>query len=138
MSYIEGTIDINTLIRDQVVHEFLHLYLNNAVYGQNELIEELASQKDIKEYVGELYWNMPWHRAVDENIVRAVETRVYAQFYNNEDNAYREIIQKEIEIGGFTYVDRVYQSLENYENNRDIYNDLDLYIPAMIKELFTE
>jgi hypothetical protein len=67
------------MIIENAIYEYLHMYINPSVQNNEELIQSLRNGKDVKEYVSQMYQDFPWNRVVDENIVRAVETRVYAK-----------------------------------------------------------
>lgn len=128
--------DINQTI-STTIHEFLHNYINLPVYNQNKLIEKLTYNERKEDYANSMYQYMPWHRIVDENIVRAAETAIYAKIYNDKEKAFNEILKKEIEFGGFKNVERVYKALDEYQNNREQYKSIDDYIPYLISVLFS-
>lgn len=67
------------------------MYINEPVYQHKQLIDELTQDKNKIDYGGSLYRYMDWHRIVDENIVRAVETSIYSKIYNDPDHAYEKI-----------------------------------------------
>lgn len=123
---------------ENAIHEYLHMYINSGVERQESLIQSLVSDKKVTDYVGSLYQNMPWNRVVDENIVRAVETRIYAQVLDNGHKAYEQILKKEIEWGGFKKVGKLYKTLKDYEENRDKYPIIDDYMPELINGLLKE
>jgi len=129
---------INQFI-ETTVHEFLHKYINQPVYELDETILELAKDKSKDDYAGnnQLYQMMDWHRLVDENIVRAVETSIYADIYNDRDKAYDEIMRKEVEFGGMQHLPKLYDSLEQYENNRETYTNISSYLYELIRVLFS-
>ena len=84
---------------ETAIHEYLHMYINQPVEEQKQLIDQLAAGKDKIIYGGKMYQYMDWHRIVDENIVRAVETRIYGKVYNNTNRAYEQVLKKEVEWG---------------------------------------
>lgn len=112
-------------------HEALHMFINQGVERQSQLIEALAKDKNPSDYTSSQYTNMPWHRIMDEAIVRAVQARIYGIIYQNPETAYQEILAKEIQAG-FKNLDAAYHSLEAYETNRDIYPKIDDYLEELI------
>lgn len=121
---------------ETAIHEYLHMYINQPVEEQKQLIDQLATGKEKIIYGGKMYQYMDWHRIVDENIVRAVETRIYGEVYNNKNKAYEEVLKKEVEWGGFTKVRNIYEVLDEYEDDRKQYISINAYIPKLIDELF--
>ena len=121
---------------ETAIHEYLHMYINPPVEEQKQLIDRLATGKDKIIYGGKMYQHMDWHRITDENIVRAVEARIYGEVYNNTNRAYEEVLKKEVEWGGFTKVRNIYEILDEYEDNRKQYLSINAYIPKLIEELF--
>lgn len=121
---------------DNAIHEYLHMYINKGVEEQDKLIQSSTSDKNVNDYVGELYNYMPWNRIIDENIVRAVQTRIYSEVLGDEAKAYAQILEKEVKWGGFQKVQKVYDALEKYETNRTEYKTIDDYMPLMIEALF--
>jgi hypothetical protein len=80
---------------------------------------------------------MPWNRIVDENFVRAIQGRIYANAFD-ENRAWDEVLDKEIRFGGFTRLEDIYNKLEEYEENRAEFNSIDNFVPELSKELFRE
>ncbi|MEA4963591.1 DUF4932 domain-containing protein, partial [Lutispora sp.] len=80
--------------------------------------------------------HMDWHRIADENIVRAVEARIYGEVYNNTNRAYEGVLKKEVEWGGFKKIRNIYEILEEYEDNRKQCLSINDYVPKLIEELF--
>lgn len=120
------------------IHEFLHNYINQPVYEQNDSIQNLAKDRNKADYAGTnaMYQTMDWHRIVDENIVRAVETAIYANVYHDRAQAYEQVMKKEVEFGGMLGLPRLYEALETYEKNRDLYASIADYLPMLIDSLF--
>ena len=102
--------DIKMLL-NTTIHEFLHLYINDEVATLQEKINQLAQGKTKQDYASSLYNNMPWYRIVDENLVRVIETYLYAQSYEDEEQAYKEILEPEIKAG-FYYGDELYKAVK--------------------------
>lgn len=131
------TYDIGQFVETSI-HEFLHNYINQPVYEQNDNIQNLANDRNKADYAGTspMYQTMDWHRIVDENIVRAVETAIYANVYHNREQAYEQIMKKEVELGGMLRLPRLYEALKTYEKNRDSYASIADYLPVLIDSLF--
>lgn len=129
-------LDINQMI-NTTVHEFLHNYINQPVYEQNTLITELSQEKNKTDYTNGMYAAMEWHRIVDESIVRVVETAIYKNVYKDSQKAFNEILKKEIEYGGMFQLEKMYNTLNEYENNRSKYTKIDDFIPELIKIMFS-
>lgn len=126
--------DFNKIIED-LIHESLHTYINNGVAENNDLISELSQNKNTKDYCSSMYYNFPWNRIADENIVRAVETAIYKNVYNNEEQAINQILNKEV-LNFNKNIKSLYDSLELYESDRNKYKTIDDYIPKLITTLF--
>lgn len=124
-------------IINTTIHEFLHTFINQPVYEQNDYIIKLS--KDLKKsgYIGPMYQNMEWHRIVDENIVRVVETAIFSDVMKDEKTAFDLILKKEIQFGGMPRLEDMYQSLSLYEADRDKYKTIDLYLPSLIAIMFS-
>lgn len=113
-------------------HEALHMFINQGVENQAQLIESLAKDKSPSDYASSQYTNMPWHRITDEAIVRAVQARIYGIVHKDPEYGYQEILSKEINAG-FQNLDTIYHSLEEYETNRSQYPTIDDYLPKLIE-----
>lgn len=138
MSWNTGKIDVDFVVANSI-HEFFHNYINRYVQARSSMIEGLAKKKDKKDFGGYgPYATMPWFRLVDENMVRAVETRIYADIFGDDQQAYDYILKEQVERNNFASSLRMYNVLPEYEQNRDKYPSLDLYMDPLIKALFTE
>lgn len=126
--------DINQTV-SSVLHETLHSYINNPVANSKSLISELTAYKEKQDYAHQMYQSMPWNRIIDENLVRAVQGRIYKNVLG-EERAMNEIIDIQIKYGGFKNLKAVYDKLEEYEKGRESYPMIDDFIPELIKELF--
>ena len=122
-------------IIENAVHEYLHCYINPLVEEKANLVKTLYSNEKKSDFAGEVYQNMDWNRVIDENIVRAVSTRIIARVTGNEKKAYEDIMRREIEFGGFSKVQNIYDILKNYEDNRKEYESIDCYTEQMIEAL---
>lgn len=117
----DGNFNVNQLF-ESYQHEALHMYINQGVERQGQIIDTLSKDKNPSDFASSQYVNMPWHRITDEAIVRAVQARIYDQ----------EILSKEIQAG-FRNLDAIYDSLEEYENNRNKYPKIDDYLVNLIE-----
>lgn len=122
---------INTMI-----HEFLHSYINPPVYEHNDKILSLAENKEKTNYAGAMYQDMEWHRIVDENIVRVVETRIFGSVLNDQEKAFDYILDKEIKFSEMPKLQQLYDALPKYEQHRDTYQTIDTFIPDLISVMF--
>ncbi|HEX2946686.1 MAG TPA: stalk domain-containing protein [Clostridia bacterium] len=118
------------------VHEFLHSYINTPVSSNNQLISSLSQSKNKSDYISQFYVDkgFPWNRISDENIVRAVEARIFKSIFG-ESEAMTRIINPETR-NGFRKVGTLYNKLNDYEQNRSSYPMLDDFTPELLKEFF--
>jgi hypothetical protein len=117
-----------------MIHEFLHSYINGSV----ESIVKNKTQNGQKSYSltdNRMYKNMPIHRQTDEYLVRAIEGRIYTQVFG-EAYAFDQLMNKEIKFGGFENLALVYNYLEKYESNREVYKSMDDFLPEVVEYLF--
>ncbi|WP_105615284.1 DUF4932 domain-containing protein [Vallitalea okinawensis] len=123
--------DIDFMV-ESAIHEYLHSYINKPVAEQREHINALMTNIDKKIFMkNPMYQGMPYHRIFDEYFVRAIEGRIYKETFD-EKKALNTIIHKEVEYGGFNQLMGLYQELDNYEENRDTYTDMDTFLPSLI------
>lgn len=126
--------DINFMV-ESAIHEYLHSYINKPVADQAELINDLMLGEDKKKFMtNPMYQNMPLNRIFDEYFVRAIEGRIYKMTFD-EKTAFNTIIHKEVQYGGFNQLMGLYQELENFENRKDTYTDIDEFLPSLIELL---
>ena len=118
------------------IHEFLHNFINQPVYEQNELILKLSENKQKSDYTNTIYKNMPWNRIADETIVRVVETAIYEKVLQNKQKAFELILEKEIAYSGMPNLQKMYDALKTYESNRDKYKTISDFLPKLITILF--
>lgn len=118
------------------IHEFLHNFINQPVYEQNELILKLSKDKQKSDYTNAIYENMPWNRIADETIVRVLETEIYKNVLQDEQKAIALILEKEIEYSGMPNLQKMYNALKIYENDRNKYKTIDDFLPKLITVLF--
>ena len=131
-SFIDGTLDMRQILETSI-HENLHLFLNSAIAEKSELIATLAQSLNPADFTSQMYAGMPWHRIVDEAIVRAVQAGIYRQVYNDSERAYNELLVKEIGAG-MANLDRMYEALLLYESDRSTYPSIDYYLDTLIHE----
>lgn len=124
-------------IMNTTIHEFLHTFINQPVYEQNEYILQLTKDLKKSSYIGPMYQNMEWHRIVDENIVRVVETAIFSDVMDNKQMAFDFILKKEIQFGGMPKLEGMYDSLSLYEADRDKFKTIDSYLPDLITIMFS-
>jgi len=121
-----------------LVHEILHCYINEHVHKYEDYIlqnVEMFNWHKSEFNTRAPYANMDWHRIFDENLVRAVQAKIYYTFFKSED-AIDYILRDEYEIGGFKKAYDFYDSLDAYEISRNIYDGIKEYIPQIINKVF--
>lgn len=119
------------------VHELLHSYINQPVFEQRELISSLSQGQEKTAYTSApMYQGMEWDRIVDEHVVRAVETAVFRRVLQDEEKAFDSILKREIELGGMTKLQAMYETLPAYEAAREEYPSIDAYLPQIIEAMF--
>uniref|UniRef100_S0DDY5 DUF4932 domain-containing protein n=1 Tax=termite gut metagenome TaxID=433724 RepID=S0DDY5_9ZZZZ len=122
---------------ETTVHESLHPFINPGVERQQELIQSLSHDKNPGDYVPSHHTWMPWHRMTDEAIVRAVQARIYGAVSQDYEGLAKQILDKETR-GGWANLLALYSILENYENNRTQYPQIDSFLPILISQYFKE
>ncbi|MFO7574755.1 MAG: DUF4932 domain-containing protein [Bacteroidales bacterium] len=125
-------------IRNLIWHEFAHSYTNPLAEKYRTEMEESSSLfEPIKDYMARSgYPN--WINCVDEHIVRAINIRLCAREIS-DDEAQRlfELDKK----AGFVFVEQIAELLKEYEENRNLYPDINHFYPriiAMFNELSAE
>lgn len=122
-------------IMENMIHEYLHCYINPYVESKMEMIDNLYMNEKKSDYTSGGYLNMSWNRIIDENIVRAMSTRIIGHVIGDEEKAYNQIMRREIEFGGFARVNNIYNILPIYEEHREKYTEIGEYIEPMIETL---
>jgi hypothetical protein len=130
-----GDFNINSITTTSL-HEYLHNFINIPVNENISLINSLTRDKDQAKYCSSLYYKFPWNRITDESFVRAIEARLYKNVIS-EDFAISNIINRETK-NGFVYTQALYDKLDEYEKNREIYPTINDFIPQLINELYTK
>ena len=123
-----GDMDIEAVVLDSF-HWCWDAYISmfRRFQGSSNMINELAQGSDVKDYVNS---NWPWWRVAYENVSQALTAKICA------DRA--DAILENAKNSGLKNVMRPYNALTVYEQNRDEYPTLDLYIDELIKALFVE
>lgn len=118
---------------ETVIHEYIHLYINRPIEKLTNKICRNISKYHTQITDNPMYKNMALYRQVDEYLVRAIEGRIYRSIMD-EQVALNRILKKEIQQG-FPKLMEPYQLLEEYENGRDVYTDIDSFLPILIEKL---
>ena len=72
-----------------------------------------------------------WETSLNEHIIRALTSR-FSYLENNLSGKNALLKEKE---DGFIYIDKLFEKLEEYEDNRDKYPTIDSFYPELIKSL---
>ncbi|MCL2411633.1 MAG: DUF4932 domain-containing protein [Treponema sp.] len=115
------------------LHEFGHSFLGfldtDNISIRKALEESEYLMEPIREKVGTGYpW---WAVAAEELILRAIVIRMLA---DNQGSDTAELLRLEYDQG-FIYIHTVYNLLQKYIDNREIYPTFDDFIPVLIREL---
>lgn len=120
------------VLTETMIHEFLHFHVN---VGSQSALHDLKSKgysfKD-KLVAKGMYSEMPLETQLNEYLVRAVEARIYKAVYG-EIYTFSNLMEKEINFGGFDRLLTVYDAFSKYESNRGKYPTLEDYLPEVVK-----
>lgn len=114
---------------ETTIHESLHPFINPGVEQQQELIQQLGGNKNPADYTFSIYVNMPWYRITDEAIVRAVQARIYRDAAQGNETEAKQLLDRQT---GIANLYRIYDSLADYESQREKYPSLDDYLKILI------
>ena len=105
-----------------VIHEFLHSIINPITTKYNIFTNEsnYFEKNDMLSLSG--YGND--YCLINETIIRAITIKLYGEIMKEID--IDELLNKEY-TQGFIYIKDVYKKLSEYENNRQIYLDIDSF-----------
>lgn len=121
--------------RDLVIHEFCHSFITDFI--STAKWKEKIKQTDSL-YVTKLDSMMKpqgyqgWWSFVNEHLVRVGEIRVAKEMGVESLEKMREYNVYE---NGFILIPEAEKLMEQYENNRDIYKNIELFIPQLIDQL---
>lgn len=124
----DGNFHIQDML-ETTIHESLHPFINPGVELQQELIQSLAGNKNPADYTSSIYVNMPWYRITDEAIVRAVQARIYREAGHGDGTAAKQLLDRQT---GIANLYPIYDSLAEYESNREEYPCIDDYLQVLI------
>lgn len=115
-----------------LLHEFSHPYVN----PQTEVREDVVKKTEnlftpIKDQMARQAYNM-WEVCLNEHIVRANTIYMMSSLYGGD--IAEQLIQEEIKKG-FVYIEPIYESIKNYENNRDKYKDFTIYFDTLMSDI---
>ena len=112
-----------------VVHEFCHPYINPLVARSKELLKE-SGEKLYSYNKAELAKTgcLAWDHMMNEYLVRACVIQYLHSKKNNR--AIRNQIRSD-ENQGYTGIQSLVDLFEEYEGNRDVYPNLDSFIPRI-------
>ena len=117
-----------------IIHEFCHSYINPLIISKPEEFKAigdaiLETQYEAMRNNGYDVWNV----VLNEYLVRACTIKFLKA---NEGNEEVERNIKNDKLNGFVEIEGLVQLLEEYENNRNEYPDIESFLPE-IKKYFT-
>jgi len=112
-----------------ILHEFAHSFVNPVT---TDFARELSAYSQLYVSTGSSYAG--WMTCVNEHLIRALTSRVYA-ILDGEEEGLRHLLGEE--RAGFVYVRSIYDLFEEYEAQRDVYPDLRSFYPRIL-DLFAE
>lgn len=125
----------NDYYRDLVVHEFCHPFITPFIESEkwrteiaktdSLFIPKLDSIMSTQSYGS-------WWGFVNEHIVRVAEIRIAKEM---GEQSLEEMRYTNIEKSGFILIPEAEKLMEEYENNRDKYSNIELFIPKLIGQL---
>ncbi|KGG81368.1 hypothetical protein Y919_01045 [Caloranaerobacter azorensis H53214] len=114
-----------------VWHEFSHSYVNPLSEKNSD---EINKYKDLFIPISNIMEEQAygdWETCVNEHIVRAVTSRLSYKVFG--EKFAKEEIKRDKEEGCFLYIDKLYEKLIEYENNRDKYITFEEFYPELLK-----
>lgn len=111
-------------------HEFSHSFINPLTLKHwDEAKNYVSLYNKTKEIKQNCYGD--WEECLNEHIIRAVVIRLSSLA---EEGIEDKLVQKELSRG-FIYIEDIIKSLKYYEQNRDIYKDIDKYYIKILEDL---
>jgi len=114
-----------------VVHEFAHSFVNPVVHSNGAVLQDVGER--LYPHLREELWPLgyrSWQTLCDEYLVRATVNRYL------ENRGEREKLRRRIEADldqGFAGITRFSDALAEYEANRELYPDLDSFLPRVVQ-----
>lgn len=115
-----------------IIHEFNHSFANPLIY-KNEAQLESAGQvifKPVAEQMKAMAYPS-WETMMIEALVRVIVIRYFDQ--HNASKLELEAMIDEEKAKGFFWMDQLNSLLKDYEENRDVYPNLDSFMPRIIE-----
>lgn len=113
-----------------ILHEFSHSIVNPLTDKLNIISEDDNLFDEIKDIMRKhAYFTNS--TIMNEHIIRAVQVRHRYKYYQDDIEDYI----KDLEESGFIFIRIIVKSLEEYENNRDIYPTFESFYPNIIKNM---
>lgn len=114
-----------------IIHEYIHSYINPLITGKPDEFENLGEALLVThgEKMVEKGYDV-WNVILQEYIVRACTILFMEQ--NEGKKKANKSIKRDISAG-FTEIEGLVNLLDNYENNRDKYNDIKEFLPEIKK-----
>lgn len=134
-NYYTGNVEVECMIAN-VLPNFISMKLGSSVEDCAAVIEELAKKQKKIDYAPQWYGNVWWWGIVSANIENAVKAKVYKE--GSAEGPFKYNMLKNAKNNGFKNIDRVYNALTVYEENREQYPSIDLYVEELAKALFAK
>jgi len=115
-----------------LIHEFNHSFVNKTVEKfHNELQKagEILYEKVLPEMQRQAYGN--WQTLFNESVVRAAVI-IYMKEHNYDEKSINKEMTRQLNRG-FYWMEGLVKELENYEQNRKQYPDLESFMPKIVK-----
>jgi len=112
-------------------HEFSHSFINPLTEKYLDIANEYSSLYNPIEDKMLPFGYTDWEISLNEHIIRALTSR-FSYLENNLSGKNALLKEKE---DGFIYIDKLFEKLEEYEDNRDKYPTIDSFYPELIKSL---
>ena len=116
-------------------HEFSHSFINPLTEEYEIIKYDDSIFSDIFEQMKKQAYGRN-NSIINEHIIRALTIR-WGYLTNPKEELYNRRITKEKERG-FIYIDTILEALVFYENNRDLYPNIDEYYPKIIENIINE
>lgn len=122
-------------VLSMIHHEFSHSFINpltdkhELIKNDNPIFSGIAEQMKALGYDTN-------YKIINEHIIRAATIRYAAITFPDKD--YHLELTKYERKNGFAYIDAILEALVIYENNRDIYPNIDVYYPKIIDSMVNE
>ncbi len=117
-------------VQELVWHEFGHSFINPLTSEKTDIVKacEPAYATIVSEMNRNGYGDL--NTCINEHIIRAIVARLVLDDYGESES---EIMLSTEEANGFKYIRPLYEKLEDYEENREVYSTIDDFYPELLK-----